>query len=472
MGDGMPLLQKALSSLLGFSGDTWSWQEHIHPASFRGVPFAVVTGDGTFGRRQAVHEYPFRDSVWVEDIGRSTRRFTLMGFIIQSSLVYTAPDVMTQRNSLIAACETAGAGTLIHPTLGELTVSIPDGGLRLRESKDSERVFEFSLTVIESGLRVFAITSSKSAVSTVKTSWLALAAKTAATFISEVNSDIRTVTQGIKTLKSTFSFWTGMVTRTVNEATNLSNTLKSTFGSSRYGRYNTGTVGGSASGATNTTSTVPDTDDYDLLVSQKLSSSVEGRQQIQVLTTSLLISTSVDEYASGVQSVIDSLLASEVKGLDLVRLFETLSGFSDTTYRPDSSDSSVATASQIYATTLTAGAMAYASSLYDPASYDEAADLLQRVVAVLDSAGLAAADAGYNDVFSELSDLKTNVKTVLQDKGALLANVETVTFSQPLPALNLANRLYQDGSRVESLVKMADPIHPAFMPVTFRALSS
>ena len=468
----MPLLQNALSSLLGFSGDSWNWLDHIHPASFRGVPFAIIDADGNFGRRQAVHEYPYRDTVWVEDLGRSTRRLTLNGFIIQSSLVYSAADVMTQRDNLIAACESAGAGTLVHPTLGELTVSIPDGGLKLRESKDSERVFEFSLTVIESGLRVFAVTGAVSAASTVQTSWLALAAKTAATFIAEVNSDLHTVTQAIKTLKSTVSFWTSMVTRTANEATNLSNTLKSTFGSSRYGRYNTGDVGGNASGATNTTTTTADTDNYDLLVSQKMAASVENRAEVQDITASLLESVSVAAYASGAQDVINALLSSEAKGLDLVRLFETLSTFTDATYRPESSDSSIASAAQIYLITLSAGAMAYAASLYEPVSYDDAAELLQRVVSVIDTVSLAAADAGYDDVFSEMSDLKTTVKTTLQEKGAQLANVSTVTFSAALPALNLANRLYQDAGRTEGLIKMADPVHPAFMPLSFRALSS
>ena len=29
----------------------------------------------------AVHEYPYRDTVWVEDLGRSARKFTLRGFL-------------------------------------------------------------------------------------------------------------------------------------------------------------------------------------------------------------------------------------------------------------------------------------------------------------------------------------------------------------------------------------------------------
>ena len=64
----MALINDALSSLLG-SGDGWDWFEHIHPASFRGVPFAVVSAEGVFGRRRAVHEYPYRNTARVEDRG-------------------------------------------------------------------------------------------------------------------------------------------------------------------------------------------------------------------------------------------------------------------------------------------------------------------------------------------------------------------------------------------------------------------
>lgn len=74
----MALITDAISSLLG-GGDSWDWFEHIHPASFRGVPFAVVSAEGVFGRRQAVHEYPYRNTAWVEDLGRGTRKLTIRG---------------------------------------------------------------------------------------------------------------------------------------------------------------------------------------------------------------------------------------------------------------------------------------------------------------------------------------------------------------------------------------------------------
>ncbi|ETS31119.1 hypothetical protein BB987_09415 [Photorhabdus temperata] len=48
----MPLIKDAISSFLG-KDEAWKWSEHLHPASFRGVPFAVVSGESVFGRRQA-----------------------------------------------------------------------------------------------------------------------------------------------------------------------------------------------------------------------------------------------------------------------------------------------------------------------------------------------------------------------------------------------------------------------------------
>ena len=468
----MSIVSSAISSLLGTSGDTYSWQENLHAASFRGVPFAVESGDGSFGRRQAVHEYPYRDQVWVEDMGRSTRRLTLTGFIVQSSRVYTASDIMSQRDSLIAAVEMAGSGTLVHPTLGELTVSVPEGGLRLHENKDEARMFRFTLTVIESGLKVFAVTGAADAVSTVETSWLSTITTAVARVIAEVNADLRSVSQAIKTIKSTMQFWVNMVTSTIDQATNLGNVLKSTFGSTKYGRYNTGSVGGSASGTSSSTDDTADTDDYDALVATKMAESVQNRAALATSLDTMLASDTVEGYAANVKAVFTEILDSVAGGQDLINSLESLAGFDDTTYRQDTNDSAVATDVQIFVNTLTASAMAYAASQYTPANYEEASDLIRRVSDVMDAAILTVADAGYDDLYSAMLTLRTDFVTCMTTAGADLASVQTVTFNRPLPALNIANRLYQDATRAESLVKMADPIHPAFMPTSFKALTS
>ncbi|HHH1655699.1 TPA: DNA circularization protein [Yersinia enterocolitica] len=468
----MSLISNALSDLLGTGGDSWQWSEHLHPASFRGVPFAVMTAEGVFGRRQAIHEYPYRDTAWIEDLGRATRRLTIRGFLIQSSGLYTAPDVMTQRDSLIAACEMPDAGTLVHPTLGEMTVSIPESGLRLNEGAESGRVFEFTLTIIESGLRVFSITSSADAVSSIQSSWFGLATKSVATFIATVKGEIRSVTQTIRTLKSTAAFWVNMVNSTTSEATNLGNVLRSTLGRDRYGRYNHGTVGGSVSGATASVSTQSDTTNLSALVAQKMAVSVEGRASLVAATDALKEAATVEAHANAALAVVNAILSSGASTLDLIRMMQELTSINDDTFRPNPSDNSTAAASYQLIIVLCAGAMVYAASQYQPESYDDAVDILTRVCDVVDDAALSAADSGNDEVYQALMDLRGSIVTLLQQTGANLSRVEIVNFNRSLPALNLANRLYQDARRGDALVKMAAPVHPAFMPIRFKALNS
>ncbi|MFZ4260384.1 hypothetical protein [Raoultella terrigena] len=47
---------------------------------------------------------------------------------------------------------------------------------------------------------------------------------------------------------------------------------------------------------------------------------------------------------------------------------------------------------------------------------------------------------------------------------------EELIVSERLPALALANRLYQDGSRANELIQEANVPHPAFMPITMKVL--
>ncbi|EMY3520994.1 DNA circularization protein [Yersinia ruckeri] len=469
----MSLIGSALSDLLGTSGDSWKWQEHLHPASFRGVPFAVVTGEGVFGRRQAMHEYPYRDTAWSEDMGRATRRMTIRGFLVQSSQLYNAPDVMTQRDSLIAACEEAGPATLVHPTLGEMTVSITESGLRINEGAECGRVFEFTLTIIETGLRVFAITSSADAVSSVSTSWFGLASKTATGFIATVKGEIRAVNQTIKTLKNTAQFWVKMVNSTVNEATNLGNTLRSTFGSTRYGRFNFGSVGGSANGATGNRVQQPDAADFSGLVSQRLALAVTGRATITQASAAFINAASVEDYAIAAERLVSAIMTDAVSALDLIRIMETLSSENnDDVFYANSSDTRIAQAANHMMVVLCAGSMVYAASQFQPESYDEASALLARVCDVVDHAALAAADRGHDDEYRSLNDMRQSIVTLLQQAGANLSRLEIQRFNRSLPALNIANRLYQDASRSDGLVSMANPVHPAFMPTRFKALSS
>ncbi|UUE37973.1 DNA circularization N-terminal domain-containing protein [Pectobacterium aroidearum] len=451
----MPLVHDALQSVLGGTGNKWRWENHLHQASFRGVPFAVVAADGAFGRRQALHEYPYRDSAWVEDIGRSTRKMTLNGFLIQGSAKYNAPDVIKQRESLIAACETLGSGTLIHPTLGELTVSIPEGGLRISESMDSGRIFEFSLTIIESGLKVFAITGNSAAATLVKDGFLKTVSTAALTFIAQVKGEMRSATQAIKTIKNVANFWVNMVNSTVSEVTNLGNTLRSTFGSERYGRYNRGNT---------------DSDNYQSLTNQVMAQGVVDRESILEKTNDVRNASSIEGFADAVNAAVVAILNSSGGLEDRVRALENLTTLSDSTLYATEADRNVSDSAVIFIMVLCTAAMVSAAVEYNPSSSDEATALQNRVCEKLDDALVNVGNRGEDDVYAQLLELRKSFIDAMRIKSGTLASVMQVTVPKTLPSLTLANRLYQDATRSDELIQETNPRHPAFMPTTFTAL--
>lgn len=102
-----------------------SWIDQLRPGRFRDAPFHVEAAEESGGRRDVLHEFPQRDESLVEDLGLGPQDFTLDVFVV-------GPDYMAARDALIAACNVGGAGELVHPYRGALTVWCR--GYRVRES--------------------------------------------------------------------------------------------------------------------------------------------------------------------------------------------------------------------------------------------------------------------------------------------------------------------------------------------------
>ncbi|WP_130075888.1 DNA circularization protein [Escherichia coli] len=462
------IIQDAITSLLG--GDTSDdWQGQLRPSSFRGVPFAIVAEEGSHGRRQAVHEYPYRDTAWIEDIGRATRRFVIRGFLIQNSQVYGGGDAITQRQSLIEACEQKGSGTLVHPTLGELTVSIPENGLRISGSMENGRVFEFTLMVIESGLKVFAVTGSTVAGATVKTNYLKLVSTAVLSTIARVKSEIRGVTQAINTIRGTVTFWTNMVDSTISQVTNLSNVLKSTFGNTKYGRYSKGSIGGSSSSVSGSSSTA-DVDDDQALTDLVAAQSIMDRKNITDTVDELNNSSTSDGFVQGVADVVNSILNSAGSVNDRISVLEKLANSTSTEYQQSDSSKAISATINTLIIVLCTGAMTSSAADANPTSRDEAEQLAQRVSQQLDEALVVVGDRADDELYNALLSIRTAFILTIMERSSGLSDLMSVTMTQPIPALTLANRLYQDVSRADELIQEARIPHPAFMPLTMKVL--
>lgn len=460
-----------------------SWFDQLQQASFRGVPFGVQGAQGKFGRRVALHEYPNRDKPYVEDMGRSTRKITLTGFLVENSLVYGGGDVFAQRDAMVSAAETAGKGTLVHPTLGELQVSVPDGGLTVSERWDQGRYFELGFSFIESGDRLFPTVSATTpdALGSLANS---LDLSAALDFISGVtrplNLALGTVQGALSlgsaveaTVYSTVGGFIRQVASVAQDATGLFN-LASALTGQNLGRFVNTSVSSAFSGVG-----VNATSPYTIASLES-----EGAQsRATVATASAALSDAADGLDAGsattfvdaAQKLTASLSDAIVNPADAVRLFGSLA-----TYQPADSASAgqMVTAQNVAQDATSAllrraaiGALARAVAAYQPSSYDDAANVRGTVVGYMDAEILIAGNAGDDGSYGALRALRQMLVANLIQAGAGLPRLQRFAFNASLPALMLAEHIYGDAGRSEQLIAQAQPVHPAFMPVSFQALA-
>ena len=154
-----------------------SWKRGIRPASFRGAGFHVEDAANEGGRRNQVHEYYGRDEPFTEEYGRRARRYHVRGYLV-------GDDYMARRDALVAACERAGAGTLVHPYLGEQRVVCDFVGWS--ERKEEGRYCVIDMTFVEAGTGD-APTATLNAESQIEAAALAASAAALSGFRSVIN---------------------------------------------------------------------------------------------------------------------------------------------------------------------------------------------------------------------------------------------------------------------------------------------
>lgn len=463
-----------------------SWFDELQQASFRGVPFGVHGGDGRFGRRVAVHEYPMRDKPYIEDLGRSTRRINLTGFLIENSLVYGGGSALAQRDAMVAAAETAGPGTLIHPTLGQLTVSIPDGAMSVTERWDLGRVFEIGFSFIESGDRLFpSITSTTG--SALDGLADALGLSSAADFVTSMTRSINLglgMVQGVLSLGNAvvgtvvgvaadFAVLVGQASRDATSLVNLASLL-----TGNYGRYVNANVS-SAFAASRASSPFSSPVTIATLIAQ----GSEDRAAVASASGNLsaaavaLDASTVGAFPVVAQALPAALASAIVNPGDAIRLFASLSAYTPSLVINGAGQTQAA---QIIAQAAAASLMRRAAiarlarsvTVYQPSSYDDAIAIRNAVAACIDAETLIAGDSGDDASYSALRALRQSVVAILSAAGNGLAHLRQFSFAAPLPSLALAERMYQDASRADQIVDQCNPVHPAFCPTTFRALAS
>jgi prophage DNA circulation protein len=462
----------SLASLL--TGGAGTWAASIRQASFRGVPFGVWGGDLSFGRVTATHRYPQRNGVWVEDLGRDARLYHLQAFLLENSFVYGGGPVAQQRLNFIQAFETAGSGTLIHPTLGRLTVS----GLsaQCEEKWDAGRYFSLSLTFIEQGAQQYPsmqastgslITQAIGSLDTASLSSFTANVANALTYGASV------ISANVTAALSWYTSAVGLVhdvKRFFNSVSTLVTSV-SALGSS-YGRY----FGAANAGYSATTPlrTAPVT------VALLIANDAAARTALNVAGAALVSAAANPAdgatYTAAAQNLAAALAASAADPGDRLRLTVQLATPpappATTTSPVGDAIATMQTAAATLFSEAALGQVVQAAGAYQPSSQDDATSVAQQVTTVLDSAILAAGDAGSDDVYNALLAAKNATVMDLKARGGALAPIVAFEFNASLPALTLAQRIYRDGGRSDDLIVQANPVHPAFFPTAFSALAT
>ncbi|VVE06583.1 DNA circularization protein [Pandoraea sputorum] len=460
---GIANLASSLAARLG--GTSTSYFSQLRPASFRQVPFISLGSDNAFGRRKQVHVYPQRDVPWVEDLGRGIRQFRMFGFVV-------GDNVIAQRDLLIAACETAGDGDLVHPSLGRRTVSLVE--FHSIERWERGRYFEFQFVFIEGGPRIYP-TSAKATTSEVISASSILDLSAAAAFASRALDALAQGAAVVGQAVSTALGWYNSAISVVADARNLFNLLTNLPGD--FGRFLGSSKTPSFSqfaGASSTPATVTQ--------ASLVASATNNRAEVTSAASALgaaakgLDASSIGTFTSAAQAVSAAVLAATTDPADSVRILSVLASFVPDDETTDSIIGSSMSTMQSACGDLfrrsAIASVARASASYLPSSSDDAVSMRDRVTDLIDSEIEIAGDQGEDDAYEALRSLRAAVISDLNQRGGALSSIKTFQFPGGLPVLALANRLYRDASRADELLSQINPVHPAFCPASFKALTS
>ncbi|MDB5853296.1 MAG: Phage tail/DNA circulation protein [Herminiimonas sp.] len=185
--------------------------------------------------------------------------------------------------------------------------------------------------------------------------------------------------------------------------------------------------------------------------------------------------TTANDFSAAARAAVAALASSTVNPADAVRLLSQLAIYSPTNATSTSPIGVAMGVMQAASNDLfrraAVVALARASAKYQPFSVDDAARVRGIVCGALDSEISIAGDQHEDATFNALRSLRAAVVLDLTARGAGLPTIAQVGTPLPIPAIALAQQLYRDPSRADELVTQANCPHPAFMPVSFKALS-
>lgn len=433
----------------------------LQSASFRGVPFKVVASQIRKGRKVAIHDYPFRDGGWAEDMGRALRTYSFTGYLVGD--IASAMQLALDR-----AVEQPDAGLLIHPTVGAQMVSVLSCATSVR--KDAMRVIEIAFEFIEQGTRSLTATLIATAVSVLSACDLAVSAAGSGLGSTAGTAAAAGSAPAGECVAVVTSFGAACTVAAADPAgiVSVAAGLPPSDNTTTYGRYAAGNV----------TTALPSGTTVATLQAQITAQRATVASAVTAAETfaASFTTTTAPALTVSLAALVEAVRATMTDPADQVRVLLSLSTFPFT----DSAGGTgiggdIATVRDAMSATcrrMALVSLARASASYQPVSYQDAQNILGLITAALDIEITAAGDAGDDGTYAALRALRVAVVTDLTTRGATLPQVVTARFMLPLPTLVLGQMLYRDATRADEIAGEAGMAHPAFSPCSIQVLAS
>ncbi|QCE34136.1 hypothetical protein FAI40_01610 [Acetobacteraceae bacterium] len=388
--------------------------------SFRGIPFAVTKGSGTNGRKTAVHEYPMKDGVWVEDLGRKGRQFRISGFMV-GALGYS------QRDLLSRACEIPGPGLLVHPSLGAIQ-AVCVNGLQWSEREGVFNVIDLEMEFVEQS-NLFNVIQTTAAHATIGTLSASTSLISSNGFIASANPLAGGSDAVISAATATGTAW----------AAPLVNFSKSpTFVSKAQS-------------------------------SQSIS---DFRVSLNDILSEMGSALNVEEIASAMSSLPSVITGSDFSVSDKMQMLFPLFNILDAADETMSDNLPVtisgkkrmlSSMASYLGGFLSIGPLCEVISQYKPDNSLDALGLLQKLKVIFETLVILAPDS-WEGLSENLFNLRAQTVNYLLNQATSLSDMIEVDAPSSLPSLALAQILYGDGSRSSEIEAENQTVHPAFMP--------
>lgn len=398
-----------------------TWHKRRHDASFRGIPFHVESIDAESGRRTETIRLAGTPDVIQQDLGPDTRTFTVNAYVI-------GPDYDGILGDLEAALLEEGPGSFVHPTLGERSVVV-NGRFKFSESKASGGMATFSITFTEVMTTIIPVVDYSTAV---------------------VSKSVEVVRSSLRRSLEAAVANDPLATDAIDSLTSYMTAATRLF-ASVTGKFDAaGTIAATLLASPRA-------------VIESLSELVTAPGKVAEETFGLMQSlfSSSETLAGDITQLVGGEVgdSSTVEGspLAIVSRAESLQALPSS---PSESESQNAFLQLLRVSTVVEAAERLIGARFD--SYNEADDISQRFVALLDDLELDILD---DQVFADLSTMRGAIVVHLSRVAATLPELRGWSSSIEMPTILVAHQLYGDARREsEILTRNRRTItHPSFV---------